>query len=296
VRDPQLFVEPLSQTTIDARRAHQEKLEHIREAIREQRFEVYAQPILDAESTPQRMSYEVLARLRDAAGGIMKPPEFLPLAAQAQLTVALDRGIIRSVFSWLSMNPEALARTHKCSINLSGLTMSDGTAASYIAEMRAMFQIPAEKIVFEITESEAIRNPGAASRLVDQLRADGFAIALDDFGTGLATFEYLKRFPIDYLKIDGSFIRNLITNPIDEEIVLSTIRVAHRLNVRTVAEHVHSQDIYDRLVALGVDHLQGDLMSRPRPLAELFEPPPGAASATNPAPRLHPTSFATDAH
>lgn len=296
VRDPQLFVEPLSQTTIDARRAHQEKLEHIREAIREQRFEVYAQPILDAESTPQRMSYEVLARLRDAAGGIMKPPEFLPLAAQAQLTVALDRGIIRSVFSWLSMNPEALARTHKCSINLSGLTMSDGTAASYIAEMRAMFQIPAEKIVFEITESEAIRNPGAASRLVDQLRADGFAIALDDFGTGLATFEYLKRFPIDYLKIDGSFIRNLITNPIDEEIVLSTIRVAHRLNVRTVAEHVHSQDIYDRLVALGVDHLQGDLMSRPRPLAELFEPPPGAASATSPAPRLHPTSFATDAH
>jgi EAL domain-containing protein (putative c-di-GMP-specific phosphodiesterase class I)/GGDEF domain-containing protein len=270
VRDPQLFVEPLSQTTIEARRAYQEKTEHIREAIREHRFEVYAQPIVDSDAPHGLLSYEILARLRDSAGHIMKPPEFLPLAAQAQLTVALDRGIIRSVFSWLALNPDALARTHKCSINLSGLTMSDGTAASYIREMRSQFSIPSEKIVFEITESEAIRNPGAASRLVDELRADGFSIALDDFGTGLATFEYLKRFPIDYLKIDGSFIRNLINNPIDEEIVLSTIRVAHRLNVKTVAEHVHSQEIYDRLCSLGIDHLQGDLISRPRPLADLF--------------------------
>jgi EAL domain-containing protein (putative c-di-GMP-specific phosphodiesterase class I)/GGDEF domain-containing protein len=270
VRDPQLFVEPLSQTTIDARRAHQEKMEHIREAIREQRFEVYAQPIVDSDAPAGMLSYEVLVRLKDAAGNIMKPPEFLPLAAQAQLTAALDRGVIRSVFSWLSLHPTQLARTWKCSINLSGLTMSDGTAASYIRETRSEFGIAADKIVFEITESEAIRNPAAASRLVDELRNDGFLIALDDFGTGLATFEYLKRFPIDYLKIDGSFIRNLITNPIDEEIVLSTIRVARRLNVKTVAEHVHSQEIFDRLRHLGIDHLQGDLISRPRPLADLF--------------------------
>ncbi|HPU51786.1 MAG TPA: EAL domain-containing protein, partial [Burkholderiaceae bacterium] len=134
----------------------------------------------------------------------------------------------------------------------------------------ARFKIPANKIVFEITESEAIRNPGAASRLVDELKAEGFGIALDDFGTGLATFEYLKRFPIDYLKIDGSFIRNLVTNPIDEEIVLSTVRVARRLNVKTIAEHVHNQDIYDRLRFLGVEYVQGELIGSARPIAEVF--------------------------
>ncbi len=276
VRDPQLFVEPLSQTMVDARRSHQGKMEHIREAIRDGRFDVHAQPIVDPDAPHGSLSYEVLTRLRDRDGQLIRPPEFLPLAAQAQMTVALDRGVIRSVFEFLGTNPDALARTHKCSINLSGLTMSDGMIASYISEQRHLFDIPPEKVVFEITESEAIRNPGAASRLVDELKADGFGIALDDFGTGLATFEYLKRFPLDYLKIDGTFIRNLVSNPIDEEIVLSTIRVARRLNVKTVAEHVHSQEIYDRLRLLGIEYVQGELISGARPIAALFElDPPG---------------------
>jgi EAL domain-containing protein (putative c-di-GMP-specific phosphodiesterase class I) len=182
----------------------------------------------------------------------------------------MDRGVIRSVFAWLCAHPRALAATWKCSINLSGLTMSDATIAGFIREQRALHGIPATSVVFEITESEAIRNPAAASRLVDELKAEGFGIALDDFGTGLATFEYLKRFPIDYLKIDGSFIRQLSTSPIDEEIVLSTVRIARRLNVKTVAEHVHNQEVLDRLTALGVEHLQGDLIGVPRPIAAMF--------------------------
>ena len=270
VRDPQLFVEPLSQSTIDSRRAHQGKMEHIREAIREERFEVHAQRIVDPDALDGMISYEVLTRLRNADGTIIRPPEFLPLAMQAQMTVALDRGVIRNVFAYLALNPDALARTHKCSINLSGMTMSDGGISSHIREQRTLYNIPPEKIVFEITESEAIRNPAAASRLVEDLKSDGFGIALDDFGTGLATFEYLKRFPLDYLKIDGSFIRNLMTNPIDEEIVLSTIRVARHLKVKTVAEHVHSREIYDRLTALGVEYLQGEIVSAARPIAEMF--------------------------
>ncbi len=270
VRDPQLFVEPLSQTMIDARRSHQGKIEHVREAIRDQRLEVYAQPMIDPEAGAGMLSYEILTRLRDRDGALIRPPEFLPLAVQAQMTVTLDRGVIQKVFAWLATNQDALARTYKCSINLSGLTMSDGSIAAFIREQRALYAIPADKVVFEITESEAIRNPGAASRLVDDLKAEGFGIALDDFGTGLATFEYLKRFPLDYLKIDGSFIRNLVTNPIDEEIVLSTVRVARRLNVRTIAEHVHSQDIYDRLRVLGVEYVQGELIGVPIPIEALF--------------------------
>ncbi|MGH1358444.1 MAG: EAL domain-containing protein [Burkholderiaceae bacterium] len=271
VRDPQLFIEPLSQTIIDARRAHQNKIEYIRESIRTNRFEIHAQPIIDADTPDDKLAYEILIRLIEPGGGLIQPPEFLSLAVQAQMTPAMDRGVISQVFAWLAGHPDALARTHKCSINLSGLTMSDGMIAAFIREKRAEFNIPPEIIVFEITESEAIRNPGAASRLVDELKADGFGIALDDFGVGLATFEYLKRFPLDYLKIDGSFIRNLANSPIDEEIVMSTVRVARRLNIQTVAEHVQSQDVYELLQRLGVGHFQGEHLGGAVPIESLFE-------------------------
>ena len=286
VRDPQLFVEPLSQTMIDARRAHQKKIEHIRDAIRNDRIELYAQPLIDPEAPSQMRSYEVLTRLRDKDGQLIRPPEFLTLASQAQMSVPLDRGVIRLAFEWLAANPEALALTWKCSINLAGATMSDDTIADFIREQRANNAIPAAKVVFEITESEAIRNPAAASRLVDDLKAQGFGIALDDFGTGLATFEYLKRFPLDYLKIDGSFVRNLMTNPIDEEIIISTVRVAKRLKLRTVAEHVHNAAIYERLTDLGVSYLQGDFFGKAMPLAEMFErQAPSTAHLRQPPPR-----------
>ncbi|MFM1989607.1 MAG: Cyclic di-GMP phosphodiesterase YfgF [Pseudomonadota bacterium] len=282
VRDPQLFVEPLSQMMIDSRRAHQSKVEHIREAVRETRLELYAQPVVDPEAPEGTISYEVLTRLRDRDGGLIQPPEFLTLTVQAQMSVAFDRAVVKRAFEWLATNPQALARTHKCSINLSGATMSDGAIAEYIRQQRALYDLPASKLVFEITESEAIRNPSAASRLVDELKAEGFGIALDDFGTGLATFEYLKRFPLDYLKIDGSFIRNVATSPIDEEIVMSTVRVARRLNLRTIAEHVHSQGVYERLREMGVDYLQGDLFGQPQPIDMLFTRFPEFVDADGP--------------
>ncbi len=285
VRDPQLFVEPLSQTMLDSRRTQQGKVEHIREAVRESRLELYAQPVIDPDAGDGSISYEVLTRLRDPDGGLIQPPEFLSLAVQAQMSVALDRAVVQRTFEWLARHPEALARTHKCSINLSGATMSDGAIAEFIRQQRSLHGLPADRIVFEITESEAIRNPAAASRLVDDLKAQGFGIALDDFGTGLATFEYLKRFPLDYVKIDGSFIRNLTSNPIDEEIVMSTIRVARRLQLRTVAEHVHSEDIFARLKELGVAHLQGDLFGRPQPIGALFARFPEFVPAGPAAPR-----------
>jgi EAL domain-containing protein (putative c-di-GMP-specific phosphodiesterase class I) len=279
VRDPQLFVEPLSQTMIDARRAHQEKIEHIREAIRDARIELFAQQILDPDAPEGRLSYEILTRLRDHEGKLIQPPEFMPLATQAQMTTALDRAVIQRIFAWLADHPSALASTHKCSINLSGLTLSDSSIAAFVRQQQSLFSIPVDKIVFEITESEAIRNPAAASRLVDELKEDGFGIALDDFGTGLATFEYLKRFPLDYLKIDGQFIRNLENNPIDEEIVLATIRVAKRLGVKTIAEHVHSAEIMALLKDLGVDHMQGYFIGEPEPIHQLFAKHHSAAFA-----------------
>lgn len=279
VRDPQLFVEPLSQSMIDSRRALQSKVEHLREAIRETRLELYAQPVVDPDAPEGSVSYEILTRLRDRDGGLIQPPEFLSLAVQSQMSVTLDRAVIQRSFEWLANNPNSLARTHKCSINLSGATMSDGSIADYIRQQRALCGIPADRIVFEITESEAIRNPSAASRLVDDLKGQGFGIALDDFGTGLATFEYLKRFPLDYLKIDGSFIRNLTTSPIDEEIVNATVRVARRLNLRTVAEHVHNESVHTRLREMGVVYMQGDLFGKALPIASMFQRFPDCENA-----------------
>jgi EAL domain-containing protein (putative c-di-GMP-specific phosphodiesterase class I)/GGDEF domain-containing protein len=271
VREPQLFVEPLSQLMIDSRRELQVKIEHIREALHESRLELYAQPVVDPDAPPGMVSYEVLTRLRDREGGLIQPPEFLKLAIKAQMSVTFDRAVVQRAFGWLSSQPRNLARTHKCSINLSGATMSDGAFAEFVREQRLIHGIPADRIVFEITESEAIRNPAAASRLVDDLKSQGFCIALDDFGTGLATFEYLKRFPLDYVKIDGSFIRNLTSNTIDEEIVMSTVRVARRLNLRTVAEHVHNESVHTRLREMGVVYLQGDLFGAARPIDSIFD-------------------------
>ena len=271
VREPQLFVEPLSQLMIDSRRALQVKIEHIREALHESRLELYAQPVVDPDAPPGMVSYEVLTRLRDRDGSLIQPPEFLKLAIKAQMSVTFDRAVVQRAFSWLASHPRNLARTHKCSINLSGATMSDGAFAGFVCEQRLLHGIPADRIVFEITESEAIRNPAAASRLVDDLKSQGFCIALDDFGTGLATFEYLKRFPLDYVKIDGSFIRNLTSSAIDEEIVMSTVRVARRLKLRTVAEHVHNETVHTRLREMGVVYLQGDLFGAARPIDSIFE-------------------------
>jgi EAL domain-containing protein (putative c-di-GMP-specific phosphodiesterase class I)/GGDEF domain-containing protein/integral membrane sensor domain MASE1 len=271
VREPQLFVEPLSQTMIDARRSHQHRIEQVRDAIREQRLELFAQRIVTLKGDQDELSYEVLTRLRHRDGKLMMPPEFIPLTVQAQMSVALDRSVVQKTFEWLGRNRAALNRTSKCSINLSGLTLGDASIASFIFSQRVLNDIPANKIVFEITESEAIRNPAAASRLVDSLKAEGFGIALDDFGTGLATFEYLKRFAIDYLKIDGSFVRTLKANSIDEEIVRATIRVAKHLGVTTVAEHVHQQSVLDLLTGLGIDCIQGALVGMPEPIDQMFE-------------------------
>jgi len=271
VREPQLFVEPLSQLMIDSRRELQVKIEHIREALHESRLELYAQPVVDPDAPPGMVSYEVLTRLRERDGSLIQPPEFLKYAIKAQMSVTFDRAVVQRAFSWLASHPRNLARTHKCSINLSGATMSDGAFAGFVREQGLLHGIPADRIVFEITESEAIRNPAAASRLVDDLKSQGYCIALDDFGTGLATFEYLKRFPLDYVKIDGSFIRNLTSSAIDEEIVMSTVRVARRLKLRTVAEHVHNETVHTRLREMGVVYLQGDLFGAARPIDSIFE-------------------------
>lgn len=271
VRDPQIFVEPLSASTLELRREERERTELLREAIRAGRLEIHAQPVIDPDAPEGQQSYEVLTRFKDRSGALIYPSEFMPLATRAQLLARLDRAVIHRVFEWLGTHPNALTQTHKCAINLSGASLDDPGLPDFIQETRRFFDVPASSIVFEISESSAIRQLSAASRLVDDLKRQGFGIALDDFGTGLATFEYLKRFALDYVKIDGYFIRNLLEDELDEEIVLSTLRVAQKMKLRTVAEHVQTEPVHQRLRALGIHHLQGDLFGRAVPIEALFD-------------------------
>ncbi|MFM1987189.1 MAG: hypothetical protein RJA99_146 [Pseudomonadota bacterium] len=281
---------PLYVTTLDdgllvRHRSRLEATERVREAILSRRLRLLAQPLVAnrPDCAADGHDVEVLVRLIDPAGALILPAEFLPAVAAADLAVDLDRAVVAAVFDWFVAHPHALARTAKCAINLSATTLADpGFAAFALAALQSR-GLPAARFAFEITESGELLNPIQAAESITRLRSLGFRIALDDFGTGLSTFDYLKKLPADYLKIDGSFVRNLETDPIDAEIVASIVQVAQRLGLRTVAEYVSTQALRERVTALGVDYSQGYAISEPVPIAQALGVAEGRAEAPAPA-------------
>ncbi|MFM2398418.1 MAG: hypothetical protein RL341_575, partial [Pseudomonadota bacterium] len=195
-----------------AARERSERSILIRQALELGQFELYAQPI-ESNLAPRQadtpLMCEVLARLRLDDGTILPPSAFLPMCEQHGLIRQLDRTMVQKTFSWFAARPDALARLSRCSINLSGQSISANGIAAEIRSLATNLNLPVGKFSFEITESEAIQDASAAVRAVAELRAAGFGTAIDDFGTGLATFSYLKRFEVDLIKIDGAFIRVL---------------------------------------------------------------------------------------
>lgn len=274
VLDATLRVErPLRVATLDdgllaRHRTHLASTERVREAILSRRLRLLAQPLVAnrPDCALPGHDVEVLVRLIDPSGTLITPAEFLPAVAAADLAIDLDRAVVASVFDWFVAHPDALARTAKCAINLSATSLADpGFAAFADAALRAR-GLPAARFAFEITESSELLNPIQAAESIAGLRAAGFRVALDDFGTGLSTFDYLKKLPVDYLKIDGSFIRDLETDPIDAEIVASIVQVARRRGLGTVAEYVSSPALQRRVTELGVDYSQGYAISAPVPI------------------------------
>ena len=191
-------------------------------------------------------------------------------AERAQLTGTLDRYVIERLLAWLAGNPDALARVGKCAINLTGWSVSDPALAPWIRAQVAAHGVPPGKLCFEITESQAIASREHAHRLIVSLREMGASVSLDDFGTGLATFDYLKSFPFDYLKIDGGFIRTLETSAVDQAVVRSVVSVARAMGLRTIAEFVERDSLTGLLRDYGVDYGQGYGLGKPRPLDELL--------------------------
>lgn len=256
---------------MQARRDLLRRQEEVKEALAAQRFLLYAQPIVPARAGGEGLHCEILLRLRQPDGTVQAPGYFFAAAERARLTGEIDRYVIRHLLAWLRDHPYATARLGKCAINLTGWSASDPTLAPWIREQVLAHGIPAGKLCFEITESQAIASREVASRLVASLREMGASVSLDDFGTGLATFDYLKSFPFDYLKIDGAFVRGLPDSPVDQAIVQSVVDVARRMGLRTIAEFVEDERIAGALRAHGVDYLQGYGVGRPVPLAELLD-------------------------
>lgn len=238
----------------------------IKEAISENRFSLYCQPIVSLPIIDERVQhYELLLRLKDKQGNILLPANFIPTAERFGLMTTLDRWVIETAFSSYHKIFGQDSPVH-IAINLSGHSLNDDSLYNFIVTQFKQHSIDASLICFEITETAAIGNLEKAKTLITQLKALGSKFALDDFGSGLSSFTYLKHLPIDYLKIDGSFVVDMNQGKMDNAMVEVINQLGHLMGIRTIAECAESPEVVDQLSKLGVDFVQGHAMGSPIPL------------------------------
>ncbi len=242
--------------------------------LEENRFELVAQPIMALEPDASRQwAFEVLLRMPMDSSGIAYPAEqFVRAAERYGLMPRLDRWVVGTVFRSLAAEPRALMETvHTCFVNLSGATLTDEPFAAYVSDLIQETGLRPDVICFEITETAAVASVRKARRVIDALRELGCRFALDDFGQGMSSFGYLKLLPVSFLKIDGLFIQEIAADPLDRAMVESMHQIAKVYNLKTIAEAVSSQPIFDIVRAMGIDYAQGHFIGSPRPLATILE-------------------------
>ena len=216
------------------------------------------------------MHFECLLRLRDDDGQLLSPGTFIPAAERYGLMPTLDRWVIAKAIKTLAEHADHLHRIDTCAINLSGPSLDDEGLLEFVKAQILQHAIPPRMLCFEITETSAIGNLGSAIRLIQSLRAMGCRFALDDFGVGMSSLTYLKQLPVDYLKIDGGFVRDMLQDQGNHAMVEMINRIGHILGKKTVAEFVESREIAESLKRMGVDYAQGYAIARPRPLGSDF--------------------------
>ena len=246
------------------RRREMQWAARINNALEEDRFELFRQTIQPLQLDEEGAHYEILLRMRDESGGIISPGLFIEAAERYGITPNIDRWVIRSAFRWLVSEADERERLALCSINLSGQSFSDEKFLPFVIDQFQMSGIDATKICFEITETAAIASYSQANRFINALKELGCKFALDDFGTGLSSFGYLKHFPVDFLKIDGSFVKEILHDPIDREMVRSINEIGHLTGKKTIAEFAENEEIITMLRGMGVDYAQGYGVSEPK--------------------------------
>ncbi|EBQ4477332.1 sensor domain-containing phosphodiesterase, partial [Salmonella enterica] len=239
------------------------RLQKIRQALERGALVLYAQPIRDAQGKGYD---EILTRLR-CDDGIMMPNQFIPLIAQFNLSVRFDMQVMEALLQWLSAHPSA-EQGARFSVNLMPLTLLQKETASRIMQLFKRYGVPPASVIIEITEEQAFSHSEISMHNINQLRKFGLKIAIDDFGTGYANYERLKRLKADIIKIDGCFVKDILTDSLDAMIVKSITDLAKAKSLSVVAEFVETPAQRDLLLQLGVHSLQGYLIGRPRPLGK----------------------------
>ena len=225
---------------------------------------------------------ELLLRLRDEANELIQPVEFIPAAERYNLMPAIDRWVITTAFAIIAQNSEVHAGSdaqETFAINLSGASISEDDFLGFVCDQFERFAIPHQSICFEITETNAVTSLSKATDFMLALQARGCRFALDDFGVGLSSFTYLKHLPADFVKIDGSFVVDMLENPVNRAMVQAIHNIGHILGKKTIAESVESVAILDALDVIGVDYAQGFAVARPKIFGQLRRVPTGKQRA-----------------
>jgi diguanylate cyclase (GGDEF)-like protein/PAS domain S-box-containing protein len=241
---------------------------HINHALKNNCFDVYYQHYHSLSKATSGHHYEVLLRMRDQDGKTVLPEAFLPAAERHNLTSQIDRWAIQHYFKWLSEHPEHKEQLTRCNINLSGHSLADKELKLFVLNAFEKYAIPYNKVCFEITESMAIAKMDETLEFISVFHQLGCAFALDDFGSGFSSYNYLKNLPVDQVKIDGNFVKNILVDPIDMAMVCSIKDVVKAMGMETVAEFVESKEIMVELGKMGVDYAQGYGVAKPKPIDE----------------------------
>jgi diguanylate cyclase (GGDEF)-like protein/PAS domain S-box-containing protein len=237
----------------------------IHKALADQRFVLYSQKILKlADSTQDDAHYEMLLRMYDEDGALIPPMAFIPAAERYGLMSQLDRWVVTTAFAQYEQRHPPGDPLGTCAINLSGSSVCDENFYEFVVEQFALYQVPPSGICFEITETAAIANLAQAAVLIHKLKALGCRFSLDDFGSGMSSFTYLKHLPVDYLKIDGGFVRDMAVDPIDQAMVEAINHIGHVMQIETIAEFVENDMVLTVLRKIGVDYAQGYGIESPR--------------------------------
>jgi len=259
-------------TTLVRRSEEIEWIGRVQQALRDDSFELHCQPVLPISKNRGAPHFEILLRMLDDDGEILAPALFMPAAERYQLMPLVDRWVIRNSLRALgAVWPSILATEAVFCLNLSGQSLTNTGFLAFVADELYQAGLPPENICFEITETAAISNIDEATMFMEALKDVGCRFALDDFGAGLSSFGYLKMLPVDYLKIDGSFVREVTTDKVSRSMVNAICQIGKTMGLQMVAEYVGDDETIYVLKRAGVDFVQGFHIGKPAPLKEITD-------------------------